>query len=78
MKAHRHLALILAALSPSFACLFSVPTSAIAQDSSERVAVHGFGDWAYGKTNGNQYLAGDHDGRYDDAGLGGTRKSGKA
>jgi hypothetical protein len=69
MKAHRHLALILAALSPSFACLFSVPTSAIAQDSSERVAVHGFGEWAYGKTNGNQYLVGDHGGRYDDASL---------
>jgi hypothetical protein len=32
--------------------------------------VHGFGDWAYGKINGNQYLVGDHDGRYDDAILG--------
>jgi hypothetical protein len=69
MNAHRHAALILASLPP-LACVFSVPTSAVAQDSAERVAVHGFGEWAYGKTNGNQYLAGDHDGRYDDAALG--------
>lgn len=69
MNAHRHAALVLAALPP-LACLFSVPTPAVAQDSSERVAVHGFGDWVYGKTNGNQYLAGDLDGRYDDAVLG--------
>jgi hypothetical protein len=69
MKAHRHVALILAAMSP-LACLFSVSTSAGAEDSSQRVEVHGFGSWAYGKTDGNQYLAGDHDGRYDDAILG--------
>ena len=69
MKAQRRAALILAALPP-LACLFRVPTSAVAQDFSEQVAVHGFGSWAYGKTNGNQYLAGDHDGRYDHALLG--------
>jgi len=32
--------------------------------------VHGFGSWAYGKTNGNQYLVGDHDGLYDHVELG--------
>src|ERR1700738_3820591 len=69
MKAHRPITRILAALLPLLASLFGVPRSAVAQESSERVAVHGFGEWAYGKTNGNQYLVGDHDGRYDNASL---------
>ena len=45
------------------------PTAAVAQESMPRVDIHGYGTWAYGKTNGNQYLSGDHDGRYDNAGL---------
>lgn len=33
---------------------------------SENVAIHGFGGWAYGKTdNDNRYLTGNHDGSYD-------------
>jgi hypothetical protein len=53
----------------SLAGLSMGPTAAVAQDAVERLDVHGFGSWAYGKTNANQYLAGDHDGRYDDARL---------
>lgn len=44
-------------------------TPAAAQDAEPRVQVHGFGSWAYGRTNGNDYLAGSEDGRYDDADL---------
>lgn len=43
--------------------------SARAQESQPRVEVHGFGEWAYGKTDGNQYLAGDEDGNYENAAL---------
>jgi hypothetical protein len=38
-----------------------------AQEAAPRIEVHGFGSWAYGRTNGNQYLSGDEGGRYDDA-----------
>lgn len=32
----------------------------------ENIAIHGFGGWAYGRTdNKNRYLAGNHDGNYD-------------
>ena len=40
--------------------------SASAQEPGAPV-LHGFGSWAYGRTDGNAYLAGDHEGRYDDA-----------
>src|SRR5437867_1895203 len=56
MKAHRHVALILAALS-LLACLFSVPTSAAAQEPelnvvasvTERLRVVGEAEWQDGK-----------------------------
>src|ERR1035437_6665167 len=35
-----------------------------AQDSSATVVVHGFGSWAYGRTNNNNYLAGVPEGNY--------------
>ncbi len=38
-----------------------------AQETASRTDVHGSGSWAYGRTNGNQYLFGDERGRYDDA-----------
>jgi len=38
-----------------------------AQETDQRVRLHGFGSWAYGNTNGNEYLSGSDDGRYDDA-----------
>ena len=35
-------------------------------DMAETIDIHGFGGWAYGKTdNENQYLAGNEDGKYD-------------
>src|SRR5207253_1049966 len=52
-------------LAPSLAALLAA-TSLAAQDASDRtVDVHGFGSWAYGKTNEpNVYLAGDPEGNY--------------
>lgn len=46
--------------------------SASAQEPASRLEVHGFGSWAYGRTNRNQYLFGDEQGRYDDASFGFT------
>lgn len=50
-----------------FSSLLGVP--ATAQESTQRVDLHAFGAWAYGKTDGNQYLAGDEEGNYEDATL---------
>jgi hypothetical protein len=36
-----------------------------AQDAGGKVEVHGFGGWAYGKSEGNNYLIGTTDGTYD-------------
>jgi Phosphate-selective porin O and P len=55
-------------LALSLSSLAGVPAQG--QDSQQRVGVHGFGDWVYGKTNGNQYLAGDEKGNYENATLG--------
>jgi Phosphate-selective porin O and P len=57
---------------PLVALLLSTLTvvAAHAQDSQQRVEVHGFGDWVYGRTNGNLYLAGEEKGNYEDASLG--------
>jgi len=33
--------------------------------NSEKIAIHGFGGWAYGNTNGNHYLFGSKEGDYD-------------
>jgi hypothetical protein len=35
-----------------------------APESPQSLAIHGFGSWAYGKTGGNNYLAGTPDGEY--------------
>src|SRR5512140_359509 len=53
------------------ALLFSAP-SAFAQASGPRVEIHGFGDWAYGRTSGdtNFYLSGLPGGNYRDVNLG--------
>jgi hypothetical protein len=40
-----------------------------AQQTEHQVDIHGFGDWAYGRTDGNVYLSGARPGRYDDASL---------
>ena len=38
-----------------------------AQDAFNDVQIHGFGGWAYGETDGNAYLVGTEEGRYDNA-----------
>lgn len=50
------------------ACLAA--TAALAQDTSPRVTLHGFGEWAYVRTDGNEFLDGNEDGDYDTIGFG--------
>jgi hypothetical protein len=38
-----------------------------AQDSERRVDLHGLGGWAYGNTDGNEYLGGSEEGHYENA-----------
>lgn len=45
-------------------------TSVMAQDPGSPVAIHGFGEWAYVRTDGNDFLDGNEDGDYDTSGLG--------
>jgi predicted porin len=50
-------------------CLTAV--AAVAQESTQLpVVLHGFGEWAYVRTDGNEYLDGNEDGDYDTLGLG--------
>jgi hypothetical protein len=57
----------------TYAAILSLRLTALAgvgvraQESEQRVRVHGFGELGIRQTNGNQYLAGDREGRYDDA-----------
>lgn len=44
--------------------LFSV-TNATAQIGMDQVAVHGFGGWGFGKTDGNRYIIGNENGEYN-------------
>jgi len=48
-------------------CAGVVGSAANAQESEERVQLHGFGSWAYGNTDGNDYLAGSENARYNEA-----------
>jgi predicted porin len=48
-------------------CLMA--STAMAQEQS-RVILHGFGEWAYVRTDGNKYLDGTEHGDYDTVGLG--------
>ncbi len=42
-----------------------VSSSAWSQEpGGSRLQFHGFGNWAYGRTDGNQYLSGSHEGSY--------------
>ncbi len=45
--------------------LVLIPFSVRAQSGIDRVEIHGFGGWAYAKTDHNNYLMGDPDGRWD-------------
>jgi predicted porin len=44
--------------------------AASAQTSDKALHIHGFGDWIYGRTNGNLFQSADHDGNYGDAAFG--------
>jgi hypothetical protein len=48
-------------------CVSFIQSTALAQKMEQTVQLHGFGSWAYGNTDGNAYLSGSHNGRYDDA-----------
>lgn len=48
----------------------SLSTAAASADSGSKVQIHGFGGWAYGDTDGNRYLVGTDEGKYDNAELG--------
>ncbi|MCP4902710.1 MAG: hypothetical protein GY906_37580 [bacterium] len=46
----------------------AIPAGQVAAQSAfDSVQIHGFGGWAYGETDGNAYLVGTEDGRYDNA-----------
>jgi hypothetical protein len=49
--------------------VFILAAPALFAQSNGAPAIHVFGGWAYGKTNGNTYLAGTRDGAYDNATL---------
>jgi hypothetical protein len=44
-------------------------TLAAADDSAQRVEVHGLGGWAYGNSDGNHYLGGTDEGEYNNANM---------
>jgi hypothetical protein len=45
-------------------------SAAAAQEQTQRIILHGFGEWAYARTDGNEYLDGSEQGDYDTVGLG--------
>jgi hypothetical protein len=49
---------------------FSGALGARAQTADHALQIHGFGDWVYGRTDGNLFLSGDNDGNYGDASFG--------
>jgi hypothetical protein len=44
--------------------------SAFSEDFSQKIQLHGFGDWTFGDTNANRYLAGEPGREYRHTGLG--------
>lgn len=48
----------------------AAPLALQAQGAESNLHFHGFGDWVYGKTNGNLFGDADSQGRYDDAAFG--------
>ena len=53
----------------------AIASAAMAQDAGSRVTLHGFGEWAFIRTDGNEFLDGTEDGDYDTVGLGLTAGS---
>lgn len=63
----------LSTLRTLLAATITVAFSAVAanaQTADKALHLHGFGDWVYGRTNGNLYQSADHDGNYGDAAFG--------
>ena len=60
MRVLRVLAVLLSA-----AIALAAPRPAAAIDVGERVQVHGYGNWSYGRTDGNSYMGGSEEGNYD-------------
>lgn len=56
-------------MKKSLAILFLLAAPALHAQSAGPVALHVFGGWAYGKTNGNEYLTGTRDGELDNVDL---------
>ncbi|MEA2488213.1 MAG: hypothetical protein QOH21_5, partial [Acidobacteriota bacterium] len=44
-----------------------VTTAALAQSADSKIDIHGFGGWAYGRTDGHKYDVATEDGEYDNA-----------
>ncbi len=51
----------------SMVLLTFAATTAFAQSGDNKIDIHGFGGWAYGKTDGHKYGLADEDGEYDNA-----------
>ena len=54
----------------AFAVLALMAGAALAQDTTPKVQLHGFGEWAYARTDGNEYLDGNEEGDWDTVGFG--------
>ena len=50
-----------------FIALTVAATAAFAQGADSKIDIHGFGGWAYGKTDGHKYSLATEDGEYDNA-----------
>jgi hypothetical protein len=48
-----------------FLIIITITTNTHAQTTTEKISIHGFGGWAYAKTNGNLYSIGNHEGNYN-------------
>lgn len=58
------------AWAPAVLVLLLAPSTAVGQDLGDKLQIHGFGEWAYGNTDGNRYLIGTNEGRYQNTSLG--------
>lgn len=54
-----------AAIACAAALALSPTSPAQAIESCEKLWIHGYGNWAYGKTDGNVYMNGNDEGNYD-------------
>jgi hypothetical protein len=52
-----------------FIVVAALSTTALAQTGERTIDIHGFGGWAYGKTDGHKYGLATEDGEYDNAEL---------